>query len=167
MDDIWNILVVAYFIVMGLSIFMVLLKLWIPHLIFSIDEVCENKKELCDFIIDYMEMEMGVSIQKLTIRFDYLPNEEYLGYYQQDNHSITLCEDNINNVHCWILTIVEEIHHALFVSTKSSMKMYESFNRKVGYQNNPLEYSAKLYAANNFKSIHRKLKKQSLIRYKL
>lgn len=76
MDDIWNILVVGYFIVMGLSIFMVLLKLWIPHLIFSIDEVCENKKELCDFIIDYMEMEMGVSIQKLTINFDYLPNEE-------------------------------------------------------------------------------------------
>ena len=44
------------------------------------------------------------------------------------------------------------------------MKLYD---RKVGYENNPLEYAAKVYARNKFKSIHRILKKRGLIRYKV
>ena len=39
--------------------------------------------------------------------------------------------------------------------------------RKVGYENNPLEYAAKVYARDKFKSIHRVLKKKGLIRYKV
>jgi hypothetical protein len=167
MSKIWDLLVVGYFIVMGLSILMILLKLLIPHLIFSIDEVCDNKRELCNCVINYIENEMGVTIQNLTINFDYLPNDEYRGYYQQNTHSVTLYHENLGNVYSWILTLIEEIHHSIFVSTKSGIKIYELYDRKVGYENNPLEYAAKLYAVKNFRSIHRKLKKQGLISYKV
>ena len=47
------------------------------------------------------------------------------------------------------------------------MKIYEIYDKKVGYKNNPLEYAAKVYALNNFRSIHRVLKKRGLIRYKV
>ena len=64
-----------------------------------------------------------------------------------------------------MLTLIEEIHHSAFVSTKSGINLYELYDRKVGYKNNPLEYAAKLYALKNFRSIHRKLKKQGGIMY--
>ena len=105
--------------------------------------------------------------QNPTICFDYRPNDKLRGVYHQQNHSITLYLDNLENVHSWILTLIEEIHHSAFVSTKSGIKLYELYDRKVGYENNPLEYAAKLYAVKNFSSIHRKLKKQGLIRYKV
>ena len=167
MSEILDLLVVGYFIIMGCSLIMILLKKLIPHLIFSIDEVCDDKMKICNCVIDYMENEMGVTIQNLTITFDYSSNDECRGYYQQNTHSIKLYHENLDNVHSWIITLIEEIHHSIFVSTKSGIRMYEIYDRKVGYDNNPLEYAAKLYAVNNFRSIHRKLKKQGLIRYKV
>ena len=110
---------------------------------------------------------MGVKIQNLTITFDYSSKNEYRGYYEQNTHSVKLYHENLDNVHSWIITLIEEIHHSIFVSTKSGVRMYELYDRKVGYDNNPLEYAAKLYAVNNFRTIHRILKKQGLIRYKV
>ena len=67
----------------------------------------------------------------------------------------------------FIITLVEEIHHSIFVSTKSGIKIYQTYDKKVGYENNPLEYAAKVYALNNFRSIHRVLKKRCLILYRV
>ena len=99
--------------------------------------------------------------------YDYSPNDEFRGFYQQNNHSITLCLKNLYNIHSFILTLTEEIHHSIFVSTKSGIKIYELYDRKVGYDNNPLENAAKVYARDKFKSIHRVLKNRGLIRYRV
>ena len=167
MSDILGLLVIGYWVVTGASLIMVTIKLLIPQYIFSIDEICTNKDQVCDCVINYIQEDFGVTIHNLTIDFDYDPNDEYRGSYLQETHTVTLYHHNLDNVHSWILTLVEEIHHAIFLSTRQTMKTYQSYDKKVGYENNPLEYAAKVYARDKFKSIHRVLKKNGLIRYKV
>ena len=146
---------------------MVIIKLLFPQYILTIDEVTENKSEIYNCVLELIQDDLGVQIKGLTVIYDYSPNDEFKGFYQQEDHSITLCLKNLDNVHSFILTLIEEIHHSIFVSTKSGIKIYELYERKVGYENNPLEYAAKVYARDKFKSIHRVLKKNGLIRYKV
>ena len=167
MSEIWELVLVGYVIITGASLIMVIIKLLIPQYIFTIDEVTEYKSEVYNCVLELIQEDLGVQIKGLTVIYDYSPNDEFKGFYQQEDHSITLCLKNLDDVHSFIITLIEEIHHSIFVSTKSGIKIYELYDRKVGYENNPLEYAAKVYALNNFKSIHRVLKKRGLICYKL
>ena len=167
MSEIWKLLLVLYIIITGASLIMVIIKLLIPQYIFNIDEVTEYKSEVYNCVLELVQEDLGVQIKGLRVIYDYSPNDEFKGFYQQENHSITLFLENLDNVHSFILTLIEEIHHSIFVSTKSGIKIYELYERKVGYENNPLEYAAKVYARDKFKSIHRVLKKNGLIRYKV
>ena len=167
MDGIWDYIVVIYWIVMGCSLMMVTLKLFIPQYIFSIEEVTEDKEQVFQTVLHVIERDLGVRVNGLSINYEYSENDELKGYYDPRNHSITLFIDNLETVHSFLLTITEEIHHSIFVSSKSGMKLYQSYHRKVGYDNNPLEYSAKVYARDKFKQIHRILKKKGLISYKV
>lgn len=72
-----------------------------------------------------------------------------------------------SNVNLFLLTLIEEIHHSIFVSTSTTMKVYQLYDKKVGYDKNPLEYSEKVHARSKFKHIHRILKKRGLIKYKV
>ena len=167
MSEVWSLVVVVYMIITGASLIMVIIKLLIPQYIFIIDEVTEYKSEVYNCVLELIQEDLGVQIKGLTVIYDYSPNDEFKGFYQQENHSITLFLENLDNVHSFILTLLEEIHHSIFVSTKSGIKIYELYERKVGYENNPLEYAAKVYARDKFKSIHRVLKKNGLISYKV
>ena len=167
MSEVWSLVVVVYMIITGASLIMVIIKLLIPQYIFTIDEVTEYKSEVYNCVLELIQEDLGVQIKGLTVIYDYSPNDEFKGFYQQENHSITLFLENLDNVHSFILTLLEEIHHSIFVSTKSGIKIYELYDKKVGYDNNPLEYAAKVYARDKFKSIHRVLKKNGLIRYKV
>jgi hypothetical protein len=167
MSEIWELVLVGYMIITGASLIMVIIKLLIPQYIFTIDEVTEYKSEVYNCVLELIQEDLGVQIKGLTVIYDYSPNDEFKGFYQQENHSITLFLENLDNVHSFILTLLEEIHHSIFVSTKSGIKIYELYDKKVGYDNNPLEYAAKVYARDKFKSIHRVLKKNGLIRYKV
>jgi len=164
MSEILGLLVIGYLVVTGASL---IIKLLIPQYIFTIDEVTEYKSEVYNCVLELIQEDLGVQIKGLTVIYDYSPNDEFKGFYQQEDHSITLCLKNLDNVHSFILTLIEEIHHSIFVSTKSGIKIYELYDKKVGYDNNPLEYAAKVYARDKFKSIHRVLKKKGLIRYKV
>jgi hypothetical protein len=167
MSEIWELVLVGYMIITGASLIMVIIKLLIPQYIFTIDEVTEYKSEVYNCVLELIQEDLGVQIKGLTVIYDSSPNDEFKGFYQQENHSITLFLENLDNVHSFILTLLEEIHHSIFVSTKSGIKIYELYDKKVGYDNNPLEYAAKVYARDKFKSIHRVLKKKGLIRYKV
>lgn len=167
MSEIWSLVVIGYCVLMGVMILMLLLKLLIPQYIFTIDDVSNNKMEIYKCIVEFIEEDFGIDIQNPTIDFNYELNDEYRGYYDQNDHSIKLYLQNLENVKSFILTLLEEIHHSIFVSTKSGIKIYQTYDKKVGYENNPLEYAAKVYAQNKFKSIHRVLKKRGVIRYKL
>ncbi|SED60517.1 hypothetical protein SAMN04487765_0480 [Tenacibaculum sp. MAR_2010_89] len=167
MSEILGLLLVGYLVVTGASLIIVIIKLLIPQHIFTIDEVAEYKSEVYNCVLELIQEDLGVQIKGLTVIYDYSPNDEFKGFYQQENHSITLFLENLDNVHSFILTLLEEIHHSIFVSTKSGIKIYELYDKKVGYDNNPLEYAAKVYARDKFKSIHRVLKKKGLIRYKV
>ena len=167
MSEIWELVLIGYMIITGASLIMVIIKLLIPQHIFTIDEVTEYKSEVYNCVLELIQEDLGVQIKGLTVIYDSSPNDEFKGFYQQENHSITLFLENLDNVHSFILTLLEEIHHSIFVSTKSGIKIYELYERKVGYENNPLEYAAKVYARDKFKSIHRVLKKNGLIRYKV
>jgi len=167
MSEILGLLLVGYWVVTGASLIMVTIKLLIPQYIFSIDEICTNKYQVCDCVINYIQEDLGVTVHNLTIDFDYEPNDEFRGSYIQETHTVTLYHHNLDNAHSWVLTLVEEIHHAIFLSTRQTMKTYQSYDKKVGYDNNPLEYAAKVYARDKFKSIHRILKKRGLIRYRV
>ena len=167
MSEILGLLLIGYCVVTGASLIIVIIKLLIPQYVFTIDEVTEYKSEVYNCVLELIQEDLGVQIKGLTVIYDYSPNDEFKGFYQQENHSITLFLENLDNVHSFILTLTEEIHHSIFVSTKSGIKIYELYERKVGYENNPLEYAAKVYARDKFKSIHRVLKKNGLIRYKV
>ena len=167
MSEILGLLLVGYLVVTGASLIIVIIKLLIPQHIFTIDEVAEYKSEVYNCVLELIQEDLGVQIKGLTVIYDYSPNDEFKGFYQQEKHSITLFLENLDNVHSFILTLLEEIHHSIFVSTKSGIKIYELYDKKVGYDNNPLEYAAKVYARDKFKSIHRVLKKKGLIRYKV
>ena len=167
MTEIWDLLVVGYFIVMGAMLFMIVIKFLIPHHIFSIDDVCEDKNQVFLSVKKLIEDDMGVKTKRTKINFNYNPNDDWRGLYDQSNNSITIYLQNTITVHSFVLTLIEEIHHSIFVSTLSGIKIYQIYNQKVGYDKNPLEYSAKVYAMNQFKSIHRNLKKQGLISYKV
>ena len=167
MSEIWVLLVIGYWVVTGASLIMVIIKLLIPQYIFTIDEVTEYKSEVYNCVLELIQEDLGVQIKGLTVIYDSSPNDELRGCYQQNDHSITLYLKNLDNVHSFILTLIEEIHHSIFVSTKSGIKIYELYDKKVGYGNNPLEYAAKVYARDKFKSIHKVLKKRGLIRYKV
>jgi hypothetical protein len=167
MSEILGLLLIGYWVVTGASLIMVIIKLLIPQYIFTIDEVTEYKSEVYNCVLELIQEDLGVQIKGLSVIYDYSPNDEFKGFYQQENHSITLFLENLDNVHSFILTLIEEIHHSIFVSTKSGIKIYELYERKVGYENNPLEYAAKVYARDKFKSIHKVLKKRGLIRYKV
>jgi len=163
----WDLLVIGYWVIMGILSLLIVIKLLVPQYIFSIDEICTNKDEIYEYVITYIQEDLGVTIENLNIKFNYEPNDELRGCYEQGNHTVILYHQNLDNVHLWIHTLVEEIHHAVFLSTKKSIMMYELYHKKVGYDNNPLEYAAKVYARNNFKPLHRNLKKSGLIRYKV
>lgn len=163
----WDYIVVIYWFLIGCSILMVIVKLIIPQYIFSIEEVTEDKEQVFQTVLNVIERDLGVRVNGLSINYDYTKNDELQGYYDPSNHSITLFMDNMVTVHSFVLTITEEIHHSIFVSSKSGMKLYQSYHRKVGYDKNPFEYSAKFYARDKFKQIHRILKKKGLISYKV
>ena len=167
MDGIWDLLVIGYWVVMGILSLLILIKLLVPQYIFSIDDICTSKIQVCEYVITYIQDDLGVTLENLNIKFNYEPNDELRGCYDQGNDTIILYHRNLDSVHSWIHTLVEEIHHSVFLSTKKSIMMYELYHRKVGYDNNPLEYAAKVYARNKFKTIHRNLKKSGLIRYKV
>lgn len=167
MEEIWDIIIVIYWVLMGGSLLMIIVKLIIPHYLFSIDDVTKNKAEVFQSVLNVIEGDLGIQVNGLSIKYDYTKNDELKGFYDPSNHSITLFMDNLESVHSFILTITEEIHHSVFVSSKSGMKLYQSYQKKVGYNNNPLEYAAKVYAKDKFKLIHRNLKKRGLISYKV
>ena len=167
MSENWGLLLVLYIIITGASLIIVIIKLLIPQYVFTIDEVTEYKSEVYNCVLELIQEDLGVQIKDLTVIYDYSPNDDLRGCYQQNDHSITLYLQNLDSVHSFTLTLVEEIHHAIFLSTRQTMKTYQSYDKKVGYENNPLEYAAKVYALNNFRSIHRVLKKRGLIRYKV
>ena len=152
---------------MVISLLVVILKMTIPYYIFSIDEVTKNKSEVYHCLLELIQKDLGIDIQNPTIDFNYELNDEYRGLYDQNYHCITLYLQNLEDVRSFILTLTEEIHHSIFVSTRQTMKIYDYYNEKVGYNQNPLEYAAKVYAQNKFKSIHRVSKKRGVIRYKL
>ena len=164
MSEILGLLVIGYLVVTGASL---IIKLLIPQYIFTIDEVTEYKSEVYNCVLELIQEDLGVQIKGLTVIYDYSPNDEFKGFYQQENHSITLYLQNLESVHSFTLTLVEEIHHAIFLSTRQTMKTYQAYDKKVGYENNPLEFAAKVYARDKFKSIHRVLKKRGLIRYRV
>ena len=165
MEEIWDLLVVGYFIIMTVLSLAIVIKFLIPHHIFPIDDVCTDKNEVFKCIKKLIEEDMGVQTKTTRINFNYKPSDDWKGFYNQSNHSITIYVKNTSTVHSFVLTLIEEIHHSIFVSTLSAIKIYQIYDKKVGYNNNPLEYSAKVYAINNFRSIHRNLKKQGLITY--
>ena len=167
MSEIWSLVVIGFWVLMVISLLVIILKMTISYYIFSIDDVCNNKMEIYKCIVEFIEEDLGIDIQNPTIDFNYELNDEYRGYYDQNDHSIKLYLQNLENVRSFILTLVEEIHHSIFVSTKSSMKTYQSYDKKVGYENNPLEFSAKVYSITNFKSIHMILQKRGLILYRV
>ena len=167
MTEIWDLLVIGYWVVTGATLIMVIIKLLFPQYIFTIDEVTENKSEVYNCVLELIKEDLGVQIKSLTVIYNSSPNDELRGCYQQNDHSITLYLKNLESVHSFTLTLVEEIHHAIFLSTRQTMKTYEAYDKKVGYENNPLEYAAKVYARDKFKSIHKVLKKRGLIRYKV
>ena len=137
MSEIWELLLVVYMIIMGISLLVVILKMTIPYYIFSIDEVTENKSEVYNCVLELIQDDLGVQIMGLTVVYDYSPNDEFKGFYQQNDHSITLCLNNLKTVRSFVLTLIEEIHHSVFVSTKSEIKIYEIYDKKVGYEDNP------------------------------
>jgi|GEM_PF-1956387 len=167
MEKIWDVIIVIYWILMGGSLLMITIKVIIPQYLFSIDDVTKNKAEVFRSVLNVIEGDLGIQVNGLSIKYDYTMNDELRGCYDPSNHSITLFMDNLETVHSFILTITEEIHHSVFVSSKSGMKLYQSYHKKVGYDNNPLEYAAKVYAKDKFKLIHRNLKKKGLISYKI
>ena len=167
MSEILGLLVIGYCVVTGASLIMVIIKLLIPQHILTIDEVTEYKSEVYNCVLELIQEDLGVEIKGLTVIYDSTPNDDLRGCYQQNDHSITLYLQNLESVHSFTLTLVEEIHHAIFLSTRQTMKTYQAYDKKVGYENNPLEYAAKVYARDKFKSIHRVLKKRGLIRYRV
>ena len=166
MEEIWGLLVIGYWVVLGITLLLTIISLVFPTYVFSIDEVSSDKKEIYYCVLELIEEDFEIKIKKPSIHFEYRNNDNLRGYYQQIDHSITLFMENLN-VHSFILTLVEEIHHSIFVSTSTTMKVYQLYDKKVGYDNNPLEYSAKVYARSKFKYIHRILKKKGLIKYKV
>ena len=166
MGEIWNYLFVGYWVIVTIYSVIYLIKILFPHYIYSIDDVSVNKLDVYQCVIEFVKEDFGIDFRAPTINFIYEPNNEMKGCYEQKSHSITLYIENLDSIHSFILTLIEEIHHSVFVSTKSSIKIYELYDRKVGYDNNPLESAAKLYSVNKFRSIHRKLKKRGLISYK-
>ena len=167
MSEIWSLVVIGYWVLMVISLLVIILKMTISYYIFSIDDVCNNKMEIYKCIVEFIEEDFGIDIQNPTIDFNYELNDEYRGYYDQNDHSIKLYLQNLENVKSFILTLVEEIHHSIFVSKKSEIKLYLSYEKKVGYINNPLEYAAKVYALNNFIPLHRILKEKGVICYRV
>ena len=165
MNGIWDYLFVGYWVIVAIYSVIYLIKLLFPHYIYSIDDVSKNKSDVYHCVIEFVKEDFGIDFRVPTINFIYDSNDEMKGCYEQKSHSITLYIENLDSIHSFILTLIEEIHHSVFVSTKSSIKIYELYDRKVGYDNNPLESAAKLYSVNKFRSIHRKLKKRGLISY--
>ncbi len=155
----------GYWIFMAILLIVLIPKLIFPHYIFSIEDVCNDKKNLCYFVLELIEKDLEVQINNLSIYIIEEPNDDFKGFYHSDYHSIYLYVDNIDSVYSFIITLVEEIHHSVFLSTKFGMKLYEEFDKKVGYVNNPLEYSAKIYARKKFRSIHKALIKCGFIKY--
>ena len=166
MEEIWTLLVIGYWVVLGITLLLTIISLVFLTYVFSIDEVSSDKKKIYDCVLELIEKDLEIKIKKPSIHFEYRNNDNLRGYYQQFDHSITLFMENLN-VNSFLLTLVEEIHHSIFVSTSTTMKVYQLYDKKVGYDNNPLEYSAKVYARSKFKYIHRILKKRGLIKYKV
>ena len=166
MEEIWNLLVIVYWGVVGITLLLIIISLVFPTHIYSIDDVSDNKQDIYNCVLELIEDDLGIRIRKPSIHFKYQYDDNLRGYYQQSNHSITLFMEN-SNVNSFLLTLIEEIHHSIFVSTSTTMKVYELYDKKVGYDNNPLEYSAKVYARTKFNYIHQILKKRGLIKYKV
>ena len=169
MEEIWNLLVIVYWGVVGITIVLILIQLIIPQHIYEIDDVCMDKYEVYRCIVEFVENDLGIKIKKPSILFDYTKNNDLRGIYQPSNHSISIFLQSTDSVYSFTVTLIEELHHSVYVSksVKGSYSVYQLYDRLVGYDNNPLEYSAKVYASSNFNSIHRILKKRRLIRYKV
>jgi hypothetical protein len=158
---------VIYFSLFGLVTLYYLLKSVIPHHIYSIDQVCTDKNKYYDGVIRTLEADLGISIKKPQIVFEYKPNDELKGFYDAKSHSITLYLKNLDTVHDFTLTLIEEIHHSIFVNSALGINVYQKYEKIVGYDNNPLEYSAKQFAKEKFRLIHREMSNEGLISYKV
>ena len=65
----------------------------------------ENKSVIYNCVLELIQEDLGVQIKGLRVIYDYSPNDEFQGFYQQENHSITLFLENLDNVHSFILTL--------------------------------------------------------------
>jgi hypothetical protein len=167
MEELWEIMVIGYCLVVGVVALLLIVKLIIPHHIYSIDDVCTDLNEYYYEVIRIIEEDLKITVNKPKITFEYASNDEMKGCYNPDSHSIIIYLKNLETVYDFTLTLIEEIHHSVFVNTRSGVKIYQKYEKIVGYDNNPLEYSAKQYAKEKFWLIHRILKNSGLIRYKV
>ena len=89
MSEIWELVLVGYVIITGASLIMVIIKLLFPQYIFTIDQVTERKSEVYNCVLELIQDDLGVQVKDLRVIYDYSPNDEFKGFYQQENHSIT------------------------------------------------------------------------------
>ena len=83
MSEIWDLLVIGYWVVTGAALIMVIIKLLFPQYIFTIDEVTENKSEIYNCVLELIQDDLGVQIKGLRVIYDYSPNDEFKGFYNR------------------------------------------------------------------------------------
>ena len=81
MEEIWDIIIVIYWVLMGGSLLMIIVKLIIPHYLFSIDDVTKNKAEVFQSVLNVIEGDLGIQVKGLSIKYDYTKNDELKGYW--------------------------------------------------------------------------------------
>ena len=90
MEGMWDLLVIGYWVIMGILSLLILIKLLVPQHIFSIDDICTSKIQVCEYVITYIQDDLGVTVENLNIKFNYEPNDELRGCYDHGNHTIIL-----------------------------------------------------------------------------
>ena len=67
MEEIWNLLVIVYWGVVGGTLLLIIISLVFPTHIYSIDHVSDNKQDIYNCVLELVEDDLGIRIRKPDI----------------------------------------------------------------------------------------------------
>ena len=80
MEEIWDLLVIGYWSVFGITLLLIIISLVFPTYVFSIDEVSSDKKKIYYCVLELIEEDLEIKIKKPSIHFEYRNNDNLRGY---------------------------------------------------------------------------------------
>jgi hypothetical protein len=119
---------------------------WFQHQSIStltLSQLPVSKKHFCELVMEWCEINLQQpKSTKPSLTINYYSNKSRSGVYYSSTHDCVIYVNSHHNIQQVVNTVIHEYVHALQRS-KNFDKLYNKYQKEVGYDQNPFEIEAR------------------------